>query len=1180
MDTFNLYAIAGKRVHAIWRIDGSFSGLTNAERFTYVNPPGGGEEGIWDLPIKLADHVHAYVWDEEFGKEWVESKCIKFVSKPGYVEHLYFLPRHRFSIKKTVFVPENEEALVLYLDVTNSTDKPRNLHIFFDCEANLKYAWPEGKPGPDICEFDEQRGAIISYNSVRKEWTAIFGGDIKPARYYLGKFNESLIENGTLAYKDSGTSKPSSGRSCLEYHISLKSRETRRIKFIVAGSSNSRKEALKTFDQVSRKTDLFFKEKLSFYDKLITSTTQIESPDFTLNKAFTWAKIAMEMLKLHQPSMGYGYMAGLPFYNRYFTGDSSVAILGELCIGNIEYIKKAMKMILKYQAKTFGPGRLPGELFHELSTTGYINYYNCGSTMGFPEVIMSIYKWTGDKDLLKKYYSCILKIMEWYDLRDKDKDGLIENGPEGFMADDSWEDRNVEKSNIKCQVSWYRDLIAASKIAEALGKEENAKIWRKKAEAIFRRIHDIYWDDLKEGYHVTLRPDGSLDLDVTIPLSFAGTVDEGRTKIILDNAARNAFRFRDYHDFLKMKKEQAPFSKTRGYMAYYVVGRGVLGLTFFKNHYAEAGQKILEEIINLPFQNPSIGLFPETLRIIDPVTKVSIGCFNQAFSIGSGVFRLIIEGLLGIEPDAPNNAVKIDPHLPPKYPYFKIRNLKIGSHHVDINYERKMREATYTITNRDENPLHATVGFVVPKNVEIKSIKIGDESLGMKDPRVNLESFMTDNHLYIETSIPSNGKNRVSVSYQHWNAYATTKVTPQTITAGMPVTISATVTNRTDKTLHGTLLLEILDTEIKKAKIISLPIIQTRSFDFDLETAHLKPGYYTISIKIRSDQNHLSEDRCYLRVVKPHKIRIEGRSISKVKEKYVLEIFIDNNSFKETRAQIKIPSKNGFLVKDPVRLIKVPPHESSSCSFIITPMTAGTLDIPIEVSLNGTTKQFVHKLKVVDQNEILVLYSGFLEPPIKSEKGLYVVHIPANYAVRVPKVLSHLMPHIDVLLLSDSQDSKFDEGQVLGFINYVKRGGTLILIAYWSPPWGRGFYHCYNSLASTALSEILPLKMMDQICLSKKINLTDEGHTIFADICQSCPPIHYNKAIVREGAKILAESENGDPLIVMGRYGNGNILVFTIDFFGDIHETFHRWENSSKILKKTIYWLKRENFIC
>jgi uncharacterized membrane protein len=180
-----------------------------------------------------------------------------------------------------------------------------------------------------------------------------------------------------------------------------------------------------------------------------------------------------------------------------------------------------------------------------------------------------------------------------------------------------------------------------------------------------------------------------------------------------------------------------------------------------------------------------------------------------------------------------------------------------------------------------------------------------------------------------------------------------------------------------------------------------------------------------------------------------------------------------------------------------------------------------------------------------------VIYSGFLACPVSSSLSQEVVNLPANYALRKPHVFDELLAQADLVLTSDQHDAIFSEQQIAALMRFVEEGGKLVLYCGWSAPWGRGFFDTFGNVAGSRLPDILPLRMRKGITHARQVRLRGEGVSVLAEIpWDTIPAFDHNAVELRPGARLLAESEAGAPLIAVGDYGKGKVCAIAIDCFG------------------------------
>ncbi len=62
---------------------------------------------------------------------------------------------------------------------------------------------------------------------------------------------------------------------------------------------------------------------------------------------------------------------------------------------------------------------------------------------------------------------------------------------------------------------------------------------------------------------------------------------------------------------------------------------------------------------------------------------------------------MTLRAMLGLEPDAPQDRLCIDPALPPWLPDLKLLGLRMGRHSFDIRFQRSGDATTYEVLQGD-----------------------------------------------------------------------------------------------------------------------------------------------------------------------------------------------------------------------------------------------------------------------------------------------------------------------------------------------------------------------------------------------------------------------------------------------------------------------------------------------
>ena len=93
-------------------------------------------------------------------------------------------------------------------------------------------------------------------------------------------------------------------------------------------------------------------------------------------------------------------------------------------------------------------------------------------------MIWEVYRWTGDKEFLEKYFPSVEKGLIWL-LEENDQDGNLLADGYGMM-----EIHGLESEMIDVAAYSYKAFADAAKMAEILGKTELSESYQQTADAL------------------------------------------------------------------------------------------------------------------------------------------------------------------------------------------------------------------------------------------------------------------------------------------------------------------------------------------------------------------------------------------------------------------------------------------------------------------------------------------------------------------------------------------------------------------------------------------------------------------------------------------------------------------------------------------------------------------------
>jgi glycogen debranching enzyme len=456
------YVTAGDRVYMVGHQNGSFPDLG-----WHVKGEMG---GIWDHPIKLMDGFEVTLdWRDQSLKL---DSATSFVNYPYANKHTYNLSENNLQIERFQFVPDGKEGLLIQYKLKNLSEKTQNFDFIFSGFSDLRPVWLGERTGmidsEDKAEFLKNSSAWLIKDN-KNPWYVIFGSHMQPSEYSFEKsIHHGLGVSGNLTYK-----------------ISLEPNEIKIINFTIAGSYQSKKQALTTYDSIQNKSTYYLISKKQRYSQL-AEQSKLTIPDKDLQKAFEWLKYNCDWLIRDVPEIGRGITAGIPDYPWWFGVDSEYALQGYMAIGQTDIVYQTIHLLDSVSKAVNGNGRI----LHEMSTNGAVfNKGNINETPQFASLIWQIYLWNGDLQFLEKYFPTVKKGLQWLMSENDSNKNLF---PDGFGM---MEIHGLDSEMIDVAVYTQRAFADASKMAKELREDSLASDYGKIAHTLKDKINIDFWSE-------------------------------------------------------------------------------------------------------------------------------------------------------------------------------------------------------------------------------------------------------------------------------------------------------------------------------------------------------------------------------------------------------------------------------------------------------------------------------------------------------------------------------------------------------------------------------------------------------------------------------------------------------------------------------------------------------------
>lgn len=723
------YLTPGDKAYMVGHQDGSFPDLG-----WHV---AGEMGGIWAHPIKLMDGFTANF--EIDGASECLDNASRFTNYPFFNKHHFELASLGLEIERFNFVPEGKKAVYVEFQIKNTTNENLSAKFTFDGKIDLRPVWLGEQTGmidgPDEVTFNESKGTVEAKDRDN-DWFVVYGGNKKPNGQTLGAASCDYERKGQ------GTN------AGLSYHVEIGSGETETLSFVISGSAESKKEALDTYDLVSKNIQQLIEAKAKRYDD-IKSTAFLQTPNDQINEAFLWTKYNTDWLINDVEGLGRGITAGNPDYPWFFGADSEYALQGAIAVGMKDIVYSTIAMI---DSVSNAVNNGSGKIMHEMSTNGTVfNPGNLNETPQYATLIWEVFKWTGDMDFLRKYYPTVEAGLNWL-LEENDEDGNLLADGYGMM-----EIHGLESEMIDVAAYTYKAFMDAAEMASILGDPTQAKDYRMKANQLAEIINSDFWVEEFDSYADFIGTAQQAEHLIEGAIIRADTLDKPWAVEELKATQRKVKSFDPnkkqgfvlYHNWVVNTPMEVGVADPKKAIkaletgSQYVNPFGVFVTGIDRDESAGTDVGGFAEkmeifsytgaVMTLPTGVQAIaennyGRPDKALEYLEKMTnsfsyalpgsmyEVSpdFGMHTQAWNIYAYAVP-IIKQFFGLEPMAHLNQVTLNPVFPKTWNEAEVRGLKIGLNLISVKIERKKGMIELSIEQKDPN-----FKVRIPNLVELK----------------------------------------------------------------------------------------------------------------------------------------------------------------------------------------------------------------------------------------------------------------------------------------------------------------------------------------------------------------------------------------------------------------------------------------------------------------------------
>ena len=640
-------------------------------RFAILGLESGAFEA-WAYPLKLVRNFEFSFLLKNSTRPIPAKDIIRFVEVTPAATTLTYTYQS-FTVKATYVTAIQDPGAVILLDV----DAIEPLTIVAGFLPVLQPMWPAGIGG-QYAYWDNKLKAYLISEPTRKNHGFVGSPAAQGISYTPAHMLSDAPSEFTIAINDP---------------VAVK---RKLIPVVLAGGKGKREDVRATYERIAADPTAVYLNALQHYRDLRERTLRVQTPIQKLNLALDWAKVSYDNLRVDNPELGRGLVAGLglsgtggrPGFGWFFGTDAYLNSLSLLSYGDFEAAKEALAFTEKWQ-------REDGKMAHELSqAAGYIDWfkdfpygYIHGDTTPYYITAMDeYYTNTGDLDFLRQGWPSLKRAFEWCLTTDADGDGLMDNSKAGLGALEFGSLTGIQ-TDIYLAAVWIRAAQSMGKLARAMGEEKlavSAGAAQKKALAAFEAR---FWDAENGQYSYAFNAKGEQVKQLTpwcaVPLIWELGIPERASKTL--EGMNSADLTTGWGVRILTRKSPLYEPLNYNYGAVWPFLTGYVAAALYRNGCSLQAHALVAANAEHLFDN-ALGCATELFsgaQNIWPQEAVA----HQGFSTGGFVLPFV-RGMLGLGGDAVRKEVVFKPCFPPDWPEVTIGKFRLGQETFDFHYQR------------------------------------------------------------------------------------------------------------------------------------------------------------------------------------------------------------------------------------------------------------------------------------------------------------------------------------------------------------------------------------------------------------------------------------------------------------------------------------------------------------
>jgi glycogen debranching enzyme len=481
-----------------------------------------------------------------------------------------------------------------------------------------------------------------------------------------------------------------------------------------------------------------FRHIRTAYDQWHAHATGIRSDNEFFNATLRQAVTDLRALMIEHAGQT-TISAGIPWFTAPFGRDALITGLQSLMV-HPEIARHTLQFLAAYQGREVSEWteEEPGKILHELrrgemascQEIPHVPYYgSVDSTPLFLVLLGELVRWSGDLGFARRMLPHAERALEWIDrYGDVDGDGFVEYSVRSArgLVNQGWKDSGdgvsfpdgeiPDPPIVLIEVQGYV-FAAKNEMAElfgALGDFQRSSRLRAEAAALRQRINDAFWMEDRGYYALAL--DGRKRRVPTITsnpghLLWAGVpTSEQARRMAAVLLADEMFSGWGIRTLARQQPVYNPLSYHNGTIWPHDNAMIALGLARYglRREAATVFDALFDAALHFRYHR-----LPELFCGIwrgetDSPVAYPVSCSPQAWA--SGALFQMLQGLLGIEPDAQGRMLRlVHPYLPARFRFLDVHRMVVGGSRVSLQFNRHGERTMANVLDLDGEPLRVRI---------------------------------------------------------------------------------------------------------------------------------------------------------------------------------------------------------------------------------------------------------------------------------------------------------------------------------------------------------------------------------------------------------------------------------------------------------------------------------------